>query len=129
MYSKELMQWFATRIKFEFDNLNIEFTTGFTITPFSWRTENFLSNDPGKKGSNLFCCGAIRFPHIEMFSFLRRECINLQKGCLRKKMYLNSTFKGCIFVLKHFDQSQELQTMAKKCSQFYMIRTYDFCVT
>ena len=88
-----------------------------------------LSNDPGKKGSNFFCCGAIRFPHIEMFSFLRRECINLQKGCLRKKMYLNSTFKGCIFVLKHFDQSQELQTMAKKCSQFYMIRTYDFCVT
>ena len=88
-----------------------------------------LSNDPGKKGSNFFCCGAIRFPHIEMFSFLHRECINLQKGCLRKKMYLNSTFKGCIFVLKHFDQSQELQTMAKKCSQFYMIRTYDFCVT
>ena len=88
-----------------------------------------LSNDPGKKGSNFFCCGAIRFPHIEMFSFLRSECINLQKGCLRKKMYLNSTFKGCIFVLKHFDQSQELQTMAKKCSQFYMICTYDFCVT
>ena len=88
-----------------------------------------LSNDPGKKESNFYCCGAIRFPHIEMFSFLRRECINLQKGCLRKKMYLNSTFEGCIFVLKHFDQSQELQTMAKKCSQFYMIRTYDFCVT
>ena len=104
--------------------------------PFIWPTiisEFFpcvvLSNDPGKKGSTFFCCGAIRFPHIEMFSFLRRECINLQKGCLRKKMYLNSTFKGCIFVLKHFDQSQELQTMAKKCSQFYMIRTYDFCVT
>ena len=91
--------------------------------------ETQLSNDPGKKGSNFFCCDAIRFPHIEMFSFLRSECINLQKGCLRKKMYLNSTFKGCIFVLKHFDQSQELQTMAKKCSQFYMIRTYDFCVT
>ena len=90
---------------------------------------SLLSNDPGKKGSNLFRCGTIRFPHIEMFSFLRRECINLQKGSLRKKMYLNSTFKGCIFVLKHFDQSQELQTMAKKCSQFYMIRTYDFCVT
>ena len=88
-----------------------------------------LSNDPGKKGSNFFCCGAIRFPHIEMFSFLCRECLNLQKGSLRKKMYLNSTFKGCIFVLKHFDQSQELQTMAKKCSQFYMICTYDFCVT
>ena len=44
-------------------------------------------------------------------------------------MFLDSTFKGCIFVLKHFDQLQELQTMAKKCSQFYMIRTYDFCVT
>ena len=88
-----------------------------------------LSNDPRKKGSNFFCCGAIRFPHIEMFSFLRRECINLQKGSLRKKMYLNSTFKECIFVLKHFDQSQELQTIAKKCLQFDMIRTYDFCVT
>ena len=44
-------------------------------------------------------------------------------------MYLNSTFKGYIFVLKHFDQTQELQTMAKKCSQFYTIRTYDFYVT
>ena len=88
-----------------------------------------LSNDLGKKGSNFFCCGAIRFPHIEMFSFLRRECINLQKGSLRKKMYLNSTFKECIFVLKHFNQLQELQTIAKKCLQFYMIRTYDFCVT
>ena len=88
-----------------------------------------LSNDPGKKGSNFFCCGAIRFPHIEMFSFLRRECINLQKGSLRKKMYLNSTFKECIFMLKHFDQSQESQTIAKKCLQLYMIRTYDFCVT
>ena len=82
---------------------------------------SLLSNDPGKKGSNLFCCGTIRFPHIEMFSFLRRECINLQKGSLRKKMYLKSIFKGCIFVLKHFDQSQELQTMAKKFSQFMSI--------
>ena len=44
-------------------------------------------------------------------------------------MYLNSTFKGCIFVLKHLDQSQELQKMAKKCWQFYTIRTYDFNVT
>ena len=97
--------------------------------PLTIQSTLLLSNDPGKKGSNLFCCGAIRFPHIEMFSFLRRECINLQKDSLRKKMYLNSTFKGCIFVLKHFDQSQELQTMAKKCSQFYTIRTYDFYVT
>ena len=53
--------------------------------------ETQLSNDPGKKGSNFFCCDAIHFPYIKMFSFLRRECINL---------------------------SQELQTMAKKCSQF-----------
>ena len=97
--------------------------------PLTIQSTLLLSNDPGKKGSNLFCCGAIRFPHIEMFSFLPRECINLQKGCLRKKMYLNSTFKGGIFVLKHYDQSQELQTMAKKCSQFYTIRTYDFYVT
>ena len=44
-------------------------------------------------------------------------------------MYLNSTFKECIFVLKHFNQSQDLQTIAKKRLQFYMIRTYDFCVT
>ena len=80
--------------------------------------ETQLSNDPGKKGSNFFCCDAIRFPYIKMFSCLRRECINLQKDCLRKKMYLNSTFKGSIFLSKHFDQSQELQTMAKKCSQF-----------
>ena len=28
-----------------------------------------LSNDPGKKESNFYCCGAIRFPHIEMFSW------------------------------------------------------------
>ena len=96
MYSKELVQWFVSRIRFEFDNLNIEFIAGSTITRFIWRTENLLSNDPGKKGSNWFCCGAICFAHIEMFSFLRRECINLQKGSLRKKMYLNSTFKGCI---------------------------------
>ena len=68
-------------------------------------TNSSLSNDPGKKGSNFFCCGAIPFPHIEIFSFLRRECLNLQKGCLRKKMYLKFTFKACIFVLKHFDQS------------------------
>ena len=88
-----------------------------------------LSNDPGKKGSNFFCCGTIHFTHIEMFSFLRRECINLQIGSLRKKMYLNYTFKECIFVFNHFDQSQELQTKAKKCLQFYIIRTYDFCVT
>ena len=114
-------------MKFSFEKFR---SMSFNIVILPKSTLEVLSNDPGKmKGSNFFCCGAIRFRHIEMSSFLRRECINLQKGCLRKKMYLNSTFKGCIFVLKDFDQSQELQTMAKKCSQFYMIRTYDFCFT
>ena len=47
-----------------------------------YRKRQNLSDDPGKKGSNLFCYSAIRFPHIEMFSFLRREWINLQKGSL-----------------------------------------------
>ena len=37
------------------------------------------------------------FPHIGMFSFLHRECINLHEGRLRNKMHL----------LKDFDQSQE----------------------
>lgn len=54
---------------------------------------NQLSNDPGKKGSNFFCHGTICFPHIGMFSFLHRECVNLQKGSLRN----NSIFKGRFF--------------------------------
>ena len=34
---------------------------------------SLLSNDPGKKGSNLFCCGTIRFPHIQkVFIFTQR---------------------------------------------------------
>ena len=63
------------------------------------------------------------FPHIGMFSFLRRECINLHKGRLRYKMHLHSTLKGCNFVLKDFDRSQELKTIAKKSLQFYMLPT------
>ena len=59
------------------------------------------------------------FPHIGMFSFLLRECINLHEGRLRNKMHL----KGCFFVLKDFDQSQELKTIAKKSLQFYMFPT------
>ena len=54
------------------------------------------------------------FPHIGMFSFLHRECRNLHEGRLRNKMHLHSTLKGCFFVLKDFDQSQELKTIAKK---------------
>ena len=34
------------------------------------------------------------FPHIGMFSFLHRECINLQESRLRDKMHLHSIFKG-----------------------------------
>ena len=56
-----------------------------------------------REAISLICCGAIRFPHIEMFS----ECINLQKGSLRKEIYLKSTYKGCFLcVLKDFDQSK-----------------------
>ena len=73
--------------------------------------ETQLSNDPGKKGSSFFCCDAIRFPYIKMFSFLRRECINLQNNCRRKKMYLNSTFKGSIFC-------QNISTNHKSCKQW-----------
>ena len=61
-----------------------------------------LSNDPGKTGNNSFCYGMIYFPHIEMFSFSHRECINLQKGSLQNKMYLNSISKGCFFSVKEF---------------------------
>ena len=63
------------------------------------------------------------FPHIGMFSFLHRECINLREGRLRNKMHLHSFLKGCFFVLKDFDQSQELKTIAKKSLQFYMFPT------
>ena len=63
------------------------------------------------------------FPHIGMFSFLHRECINLHESRLPNKMHLHSTLKGCFFVLKDFDQSQELKTIAKKSLQFYMFPT------
>ena len=66
--------------------------------------------------------------HIGMFSFLHRECKNLHEGRLRNKMHLHSTLKGCFFVLKDFDQSQELKTIAKKRLHFYMFPTQDFIV-
>ena len=68
------------------------------------------------------------FPHIGMFLFSHGECRKLQEGRLRNKMHLHSIFKGCFYVLKDFDQSQELKTIAKKSLQFYMFPTYDFCV-
>ena len=54
--------------------------------------------------SDFFCYGAMCFPHIEMFSFSRSEWINLQKGSLQNKMYVNFISKGCLFVLKDVDQ-------------------------
>ena len=63
------------------------------------------------------------FPHIGMFSFVHRECINQHEGRLRNKMHLHSTLKGCFFALK-----QELKTIAKKSLQFYMFPTLDFFV-
>ena len=68
------------------------------------------------------------FPHIEMFSFLHRECVILHEGRLRNTMHLYSTLKGCFFVLKDFDQSQELKTIAKKSLQYHMFPTQDFFV-
>ena len=84
---------------------------------------NHLSNDPGKVDSNFFCYAETVLSHIGMFSCLHRECINLHKGRLPNKMYLHSTLKGCFFVLKDFDQSQELKTIAKKSLQLYMFPT------
>ena len=47
------------------------------------------------------------------------------KGRLRNKMHLTVYFRKGVFffVLKDFDQSQELKTIAKKSLQFYMFPT------
>ena len=81
--------------------------------------EKNLSEQGREQTTNWQCA----FPHIRMFSFLDRECINLRKGRLCDKIYLNSILKGCFFMLKDFVQSLELQTIAKKSLQFYMFRT------
>ena len=91
-------------------------------------TQCLLSNDPGKVDTISFVMRQRCFPHIEIFSFLHRECIILHEGSLRNKMHLHSTLKGCFFVLKDFDQSQELKTTANKSLQFYMFPTQDFFV-
>ena len=49
--------------------------------------------------------GAILFPHVGVFSLSHRECLNLQKGGVGNKMYLNSILKGAFFVFKDLDQS------------------------
>ena len=101
----------------------LEISVRKTIWDLEFSEHLLLSNDPGKVDSNFFCYAARCFPHIGMFSFLHRECINLHEGRLRNKMHLHSTLKGCFFVLKDFDQSQELKTIAKKSLQFYMFPT------
>ena len=63
-----------------------------TVRVIKSKGRQWLSNDPGKKGSNFFCYGAISFPHIGMFSCLHRECVNLQKGSLQNRIYLNFVF-------------------------------------
>ena len=83
----------------------------------------FLHSYRPKVDSNFFCYAAKVLSHIGVFSFLHRECINLHDGFLRNKMHLYSTLKGCFFVLKDLDQSQELKTIAKKSLQFYMFPT------
>ena len=63
---------------------------------------SILSNDMGKVDSISFVMRQRCFPHIGMFSFLHRECINLHEGRLRNKMHLHSTLKGCFFCVKRF---------------------------
>ena len=68
----------------------------FTLGGISYKNSGF-SDHPGKLESIFFCYAAVCFPHIGMFSFLHRECLNLQKGCLRDKMYLDSILeKGAL---------------------------------
>ena len=68
------------------------------------------------------------FPHIGMFSFIHRECVNQQQGRLRNKIHLHSIFKGCFYVLKDFEQSRKFKAIAQKRLQFYMFPTKGFCV-
>ena len=87
------------------------------------RLLRILSSYPGKVDSNFFCNAAtVLSPHRNVL-ILNRECINLHRGRLRNKMHLHSTLKGCFFVLKDFDQSQELKTIAKESLQFYVFPT------
>ena len=46
-----------------------------------------LSNDLVKVESIFVCYASMCFPHIRMFSFSHRECINLKKGRLRNKKF------------------------------------------
>ena len=77
-----------------------------------------LSNDPGKTGSNfLFYC-AILFPHVGIFSLLHRECLNLQKGGVGNKMYLNSILKGVFLCLKIWTKHRSSKKSPRKVYNF-----------
>ena len=84
-----------------------------------------LSNDPGKKGSNFFCCGAIRFPHIVPNAQTYKKAVYEMK-CIESP-FLEGV--SCVCVLKEFDQSKQQQTIAKKSLHFYMFPSQEFCVT
>ena len=85
------------------------------------KQKKLLSNDPGKEYNNFFYYAAtVLSPHRNVLIFTQR--MN-DEGRLRNKMHLQSPLKGCLFVLKDFDQSQELKTIAKKRLQFYMFPT------
>ena len=63
-----------------------------------------------------------------MFPFLHRECIKLQKGRLRNETPLNFILKERFLVFKNFDQSQGLQTIAKKSLQIHIFLEENFAV-
>ena len=88
----------------------------------------FLSNDPGKVDSNFFCCAAsLLSPHRNVLIYIQK--MHKPTGSrLRHKMQLHSHFKGFFYVLKGFDQSQVLKTIAKKSLQCYMFPTYRISV-
>ena len=63
-----------------------------------------------------------------MFSFSHRECVKLQKDSLQNRMYLNSIFKGFLFVLKYFNQSSELTTIATQRISVLLRLRKDFVI-
>ena len=79
-----------------------------------------LSNDPGKVDTDFFCYTAtVLSPRRNVLVFTQRMHKPIE-GRLRDKMDLHSIFKGCFYVLKDLDQSQELKTIAKKSLQLCM---------
>ena len=75
--------------------VGLSIKTELVFLYFRWHKNSGLSNHPGKLESIFFCYAAMCFPHIG-------ECLNLQKGRLRDKMYLNSILEKGAFCLKRF---------------------------